>query len=214
MSSTASSWRRVLASVVLVAALTACSGLRSGAQAPVTYLLRAPALTPSAPRPQLVDISLRVERIQVPPGFDTDRILVLREPRVLDHYVASRWTGPLPAVLGSLTLETLRGAGVFGSVHDSAAALHADYALRIAVRHFEADASGGGPPLVRVLLDCTVSRRTDRSAVATFASSAEVLAAEQRMGAVVAAFDAATGAALADLSRRTVEVVLADLDQP
>jgi ABC-type uncharacterized transport system auxiliary subunit len=200
-----------VAGIALAAALTACGGLRSDAQAPVSYLLRAPVVEAPAPSPTLADIALRVERVQVPPGFDTDRILVLREPRVLDHYVASRWTGPLPAVLGSLTVETLRGARAFSSVHESAAALHSDYSLRVAVRHFEADASGSGPPLVRVQLDCTVSRRSDRGVVATFVASAEVSAAAQRMGAVVAAFDAATGAALTDVTTRAVEAVLADV---
>lgn len=214
MSRTRRSWRRALAGVVLTCALTACGGLRSDAQSPVTYLLRAPAIEASAPSSPVAAVSLRVERVQVPPGFDTDRILVLREQRVLDHYVASRWSGPLPAVLGSLTVETLRGAGTFSSVHDAAAALHSDYSLRIAVRHFEADASGGGPPLVRVLLDCTLSRRSDRGVVATFVAAADVPAAARRMGAVVAAFDAATGAALTDVSRRTVEFVLADLKAP
>ncbi len=198
-----------LSSLAVAAVLTACSGLRSDAPAPVTYLLRAPAV--GAPSPTLSGIALRVERVQVPPGFDTDRILVLREPRVLDHYVASRWTGPLPAVLSSLTVETLRGAGAFGSVHDAAAALHSDYSLRVVVRRFEADATGGGPPLVRVQLDGTVSRRADRGVVATFVASAEVPSAAQRMGAIVAAFDTAVGKALSEVTTRAVEAVLADV---
>jgi ABC-type uncharacterized transport system auxiliary subunit len=200
-----------LSSLALAAALTACSGLRSTAAVPVNYLLRAPVV--AIPRPTLTDIALRVERVQVPPGFDTDRILVLREPRVLDHYAASRWTGPLPAVLGSLTVETLRRAGAFGSVHDAAAALHSNYSLRVAVRHFEADATGGGPPLVRVQLDCTVSRRADRGVVATFVAGAEAPSAAPRMGAVVAAFDAAVGAALSEVATRAVEAVLADVNE-
>jgi ABC-type uncharacterized transport system auxiliary subunit len=213
MSRTFPCWRGCLA-IVLAATLTACSGFRSEAQAPVSYLLRAPAVEASASPPMLAGIALRVERVQVPPGFDSDRILVLREPRVLDHYQASRWTGSLPAVLGSLTIETLRGTGAFGSVHEPAASLHSDYSLRLAVRHFEADASAGGPPLVRVQFDCTVSRRADRSVVATFVAAAEVPAEAQRMNAVVAAFDTATGVALTEVTRRTTEILLADLQQP
>lgn len=210
MSRSIRAWRRRVTVALLASALTACGGLRSQQQAPVRYLLRAPAIELAPSSPPLDGLSLRVERVQVPPGFDTDRILVLRESRVLDHYAASRWTGPLPAVLGSLTIEALREARLFGSVHDSAAALHSDYSLRIAVRHFEADAISGGPPRVRVSLDCTVGRRSDRVVIATFVAAAEVPAAAQRMSAVVAAFDAATGAALVEVARRTSEALRAD----
>ncbi len=214
MSRAAIGGRRLLLCAMFTVALPGCGGLRSDAPAPVSYLLRAPAVAPSVASPTLASIALRVERVQVPPGFDTDRILVLREPRVLDHYSASRWTGPLPEVLAALTIETLRGTGAFSSVHDAGAALHSDYSLRVAVRHFEADASEGGRPLVRVLLDCTVSRRADRGVVASFVASAQVPVAAQRMGAVVAAFDAAAGVALAEVARRTGEAVLADLKAP
>jgi ABC-type uncharacterized transport system auxiliary subunit len=193
--------------------LVGCSGLRSNAAAPVTWLLRAPsagATAPASATAPLTPVTLRIERPVAPPGFDTERIRVLREPRVLEHYAGSRWAGPLPDVLTVLLIDTLRGTNAFASVHDSGAALQSDYSLRVTIRHFEADATAGGAPLVRVRLDATVARRSDRGIVATWTAEGQDTASAERMRDVVAAFDAANGAALRDIAARAVEVIIAD----
>jgi ABC-type uncharacterized transport system auxiliary subunit len=196
--------------------LGGCGGLRSDATAPLSWLLSAPAAAPAAGASSspgaapLTAFALRVERPIAPPGFDTDRILVIREPRVLEHYAGSRWTGALPDVLTALLVDTLRSANAFTAVHDSSAALQSDYSLRVTLRHFEADMTAGGTPVVRVVLDATVGRRADRGIVATFAAEGRATADAERMRSVVAAFDAANAAALRDIALRTVEAVVAD----
>jgi ABC-type uncharacterized transport system auxiliary subunit len=219
------SWSRLLPAFA-AALLAACSGLKSDAVVPVTYLLRAPtdvtaAVAPVAPRADatgpaahggaLTGMALRVERVVAPPGFDTDRILVLREPRVLDYYAGSRWSGALPDMLGTLAVDTLRATGAFTAVHDSSAALASDYTVRIVIRRYEADATVGGAPLVHVVLDVTVGRRADRGVVASFVAEGEARADAERMRSVVAAFDAATSAALRRVATQTVEAVVADV---
>lgn len=198
-------------SALLCAALlvAGCSGFRSGATAPVTWLLSAPATTTPAAAP-LTAVTLRVERPVAPPGFDTERILVVREPRVLEHYAGSRWAGPLPDVLTVLLVDTLRASSAFTSVHDASAALQSDYSLRATVRHFEADSTAGGAPVVRVVLDVTLARRSDRSVLASWTAEGRATADAERMRAVVAAFDAANAAALRDIAARVVEAVVAD----
>jgi ABC-type uncharacterized transport system auxiliary subunit len=195
--------------------LAGCSGLRSDAAAPVTWLLGAPtAAAPVGTAPAaapLTAVTLRIERPVAPPGFDTERIRVLREPRVLEHYAGSRWAGPLPDVLTVLLVDTLRGTNAFASVHDSGAALQSDYSLRVTIRHFEADSTAGGAPGVRVVLDATVARRSDRGIVATWTAEGRDTADAERMRAVVAAFDAANAAALRDIAARAVEVIIADV---
>lgn len=186
-----------------------CSGLRSDATAPVSWLLSAPAAA-AAGAAASTAVAVRVERPVAPPGFDTDRILLIREPRVLEHYAGSRWTGPLPDVLTVLLVDTLRSADAFAAVHDSGAALQSDYSLRVAIRRFEADSTGGGAPVARVVLDATVGRRADRGIVATFTAEGRATADAERMRDVVAAFDAANTAALRDLATRVVEAIVAD----
>ncbi|MEZ5460135.1 MAG: ABC-type transport auxiliary lipoprotein family protein [Steroidobacteraceae bacterium] len=189
-----------------------CSGLRSDSTAPVSWLLSAPpaAAVAAGDADALTAVAVRVERPVAPPGFDTDRILLIREPRVLEHYAGSRWTGPLPDVLTVLLVDTLRAANVFTAVHDSGAALQSDYSLRVAIRHFEADSTGGGAPVARVVLDATVGRRADRGIVATFTAEGRATADAERMRDVVAAFDVATTAALRELATRAVEAIATD----
>lgn len=202
--------RAVPTRVALLCALLGlggCGGFRSDAAAPVSWLLSAPAAAVPA---AATGVALRVERPIAPPGFDTDRILVIREPRMLEHYAGSRWTGLLPDVLTVLLVDTLRAANAFASVHDSATALQSDYSLQVTIRHFEADATSGGAPVVRVVLDATVGRRADRGIVATFTAEGRATADADRMRSVVAAFDAANATALGDLAPRVLEAVVAD----
>lgn len=208
--------RLALVWVLLCAAalLAGCSGLRSDAAAPVTWLLSAPAAGAAAPASggaPLTAVTLRIERPVAPPGFDTERIRVVREPRVLEHYAGSRWAGPLPDVLTVLLVDTLRASNAFASVHDSGAALQSDYSLRVSIRHFEADSTAGAAPVVRVVLDATVARRSDRGIVATWTAEGRATADAERMRDVVAAFDAANSAALRDIAARAVEVIIADV---
>ena len=203
----------VWALLCAVLLLAGCSGLRSDAAAPVTWLLGAPTAAGAAPASgtaPLTAVTVRIERPVAPPGFDTERIRVLREPRVLEHYAGSRWAGALPDVLAVLLVDTLRGTNAFASVHDSGAALQSDYSLRVAIRHFEADSTAGGAPRVRVVLDATVARRSDRGIVATWTAEGRATADAERMRAVVAAFDAANSAALRDVAARAVEAIIAD----
>jgi len=195
--------------------LGGCSGFRSDAAAPVTWLLSPPAATApaaatSAAAP-LTAVTLRVERPVAPPGFDTERVLLVREPRVLEHYAGSRWAGPLPDVLKVLLVDTLRASNAFTSVHDSGAALQSDYSLRATIRQFEADSTAGGAPVVRVVFDVTLGRRSDRRVVASWTAEGRATADAERMRSVVAAFDAANADALRDIAARTVEAVVADI---
>jgi cholesterol transport system auxiliary component len=212
---------RQVAAVAIAAALGGCSsGLRSDDAAPVTYVLRAPAVTaaPSAggaaaPLPA----SVLVARIAAHPGYDGDRIVLLAPDRRLDVYAGSRWPAPAPDLVGALVVDTLRASGRLRAVHDDASPFTADYTLRVTIRRFDADYTAAGldaAPRVVVTLDGTLGRRVDRGAVATFVAEAGRQAASNRMSAVVAAFDEALQAALGELAERSIESVDADLRTP
>lgn len=199
----------------LAMTLPACSGLRSDASSPLVYQLRAaaPAAT-STPAPRS-EVALRIERASARPGYDTDRILVLRPGLQLDFYAGSRWPGALPDVVTALIQDTLRASGSYLAVNDGAAALQSDYALRVSIRRFEADySSGDGAPRVQVAFDCTVGRRSDRGIVATFSVEATAAAAADRMAPVIAAFDAATSDALRSIEAQTLTAIAADTRAP
>lgn len=200
--------RAVLAAAVLLA-LAGCSGLLSSrSAAPVTYVLRpsiAPAAVSAAPSPSVPvsTLSLQVQRVAVSPGYSRDEILLTQTDRRLDVYAASRWPDALPVVVERLVVDALRQHGGWSVVHDAAAPFAADRLLRVTVRRFDAEYTAvGGPPIVRVVLDATLARRGERAVLAAFTVEASSAAAEERMSAIVAAFERSTGEALSELARK------------
>jgi cholesterol transport system auxiliary component len=79
----------------------------------------------------------------------------------------------------------------------------ADGVIRIEVRTFEAQyrAGQGAPPVVVVEAHATLSDLRARKPVADQTFRAEELASENRVGPIVAAFDAATAKVLGDIAR-------------
>jgi ABC-type uncharacterized transport system auxiliary subunit len=190
----------VLAAAALWA-LAGCGGLHSDRPAVQVYTLD-PAHADSKPDPVAGAASLLVSRPQAAPGLDTDGIALRRSAQRLDYYAASRWPAALPDFLQSLVVEALRASGKYRSVQSDRAAFSADRILQIDIRRFQAEYAAEGAPVVRVQLLATLGKRDDRSVVATVEAESSAPATENRMQAVVAAFQSATAAALADLVTR------------
>jgi len=199
--------------VALCAPLISCSSwLKSNAPPLQSYLLHAapaaPAATGEAPAPALSGASLRVLYPTAAPGFDTDRILLLEPDRRLDYYAASRWAAALPDVVEQLAAESLRRSGHWGNVEDSRGAFPTAYLLQLRIRRFEADYAGeAGAPMVRVAFDCWVGRSDARALLASFSVERTEPAAENRVRAVVAAFERAADEALGEVAERTAAAV-------
>ena len=187
--------------------LAACSGVfESDLAAPQSYVLR----VPPSPTPELVSGSgsLLVQRPEAGPGLASERIALLRSGQRFDFYAASRWAAPAPDVVESVLVDTLRGTGLFSAVFDDSAPFAPRYNLRCNLRRFEADyTKGGSAPTVFVTLDCTLGRHRDRALLASFTASGSATASEDRLNAVVAAFESATAAAMSELARGTTAAI-------
>jgi len=194
---------RPVAAVVLGLTAAGCSGLfHSGARPEQVYFLRASAA------PRAVESSVRVGHPQAQPGLDSPRIVLVQSDRRMSFYTGSRWPAPVPALVETLAVETLRASGSWKSVEDSASPFPSDYILQIVVRRFEADyTSGGAAPQVYVKLDCIIGRREGREVIASFVAEGSSAAARNRLGDVVAAFESAANAALRSLSDHALEAV-------
>lgn len=197
--------KKALAALALLPlALGGCGGVfDSKIAAPQIYVLRLPAST--APTPALTVGSVLVQRPEAGPGLDSNRIALLRSDRRFDFYSASLWAAPAPDVLESVIVEALRGTNAFSAVFDDAAPFAARYDLRCTMRRFEADytgqGNGGGAPTIHAALDCTLGRHRDRALLASFTAQGSARASEDRLGAVVAAFESATVTAMNELAR-------------
>jgi len=190
-----------LAAVASLALLAAGCGGTFTSKAPVSraYVLY-PASAAAAGEPvrttPIFSGALRITRPVPGPGFETDRILLLRADRQLDFYANGHWAAPIPDVIGALARETLQPRGLFTSVYGDGTPLRADYFLQVVVRAFVADYTRGENPVALVLLDCTLVQRLDRTILANFTARGEAPAAANRMTEVVAAHEQALQQAL------------------
>jgi ABC-type uncharacterized transport system auxiliary subunit len=114
-------------------------------------------------------------------------------------------------MVSALTVQTLRASGQWRSVEDSGSPFPSDYLLQMTVRRFDVDyTQGTTAPTVQVAIDCVIGRRDGREVIGTFVVTGSAAASENRMGAVVTAFEQAADAALTTLSTQALAVVSAD----
>jgi cholesterol transport system auxiliary component len=206
---------RFAAILAVAFTITACSGVfESTVEAPQAYLLRLPPAT--APATAATAGSVLVQRPEAGPGLDSEKIAVLRSDRRFDFYAASRWAAPAPDLIESVMLDALRATGSFSAVFDDTSPFAPRYSLRCALRRFEADYTAdrgdarGRGPTAHVALDCTLGRHRDRELLATFTARGSSPASEDRVNAVVAAFESATGTAMDELGRAVADALAAE----
>jgi cholesterol transport system auxiliary component len=113
---------RVIALGVSVLALSACSALRptvtpatafyalDGAQQPVLVATRA------VPASGLATRTLLINPPHATAGFDSTRIVYLREPHKLDYYALSQWVDPPARMLGPLLVAAIEKTGAVRAV--------------------------------------------------------------------------------------------------
>ena len=202
---------RSLALLCVSLGLGGCGGLfESTIPAQQSYVLRLPS-RPAQSEITKVAGGLRVQRPVAGPGLDSDRIVLLRSDRRFDVYAATRWAAPAPDLVASVLVDQLRGASLFSSVLDDTAPYAPRYTLRCGLNRFESDYTGGGrAPTIEVVLDCTFGRYRDRTLLANFTAHGSAPAGYDRIGAVVAAFESATGKAVAELERNVADALAAE----
>ena len=200
---------RALAVSLGALGLSACGGLlETTIPAPQSYVLRLPERTTPAASNRTG--TLLLQRPEAGPGLDSDRIVLLRSDSRFDTYAASRWAAPAPDMLESLILDALRGGGAFAAVFDDSSPYAPRFDLRCTLRRFEADytaGAGASAPVVFVALDCTLGRHRDRALLASFTAQGSAVARADRLNDVVAAFTAATQAAVTELERQAAAAV-------
>jgi cholesterol transport system auxiliary component len=195
--------------VLAPVALSGCGGLfRSNARPDQVYYLRATALDKGTAPADPLATSLRVVRPTAAPGLDSPQIVLLQSDRRMSFYLASRWPASAPDMVEALAVEKLRASGMWRSVGDSRSSFPSDYVIQVMIRRFEADYTGGGSaPDVHIVLDCIVGKREAREVVASFLAEGSAQATANRLGAVVAAFETATNAALDSMAMQAADAV-------
>jgi cholesterol transport system auxiliary component len=218
---------RLILMVSMGALVSGCSGLLHSDDVPTQiYVLRAAVSPTRAASEQALDAartassapakssadeappSLQVPRPQADPGLANELITLVRSDHRMDRYAGSSWAGPLPDVVATLAIDTLRASGAWSSVNDAPSPFTSDYLLQINIRRFEADyTSGSESPRVYVTLDCTIARRIGRELLTSFVAEGTADAQENKMSAVIDAFEKAANMALAIMAQRSGEAI-------
>lgn len=205
-----------------ILALAACTGqlFQSKTAAPSVYLLSLQAATAAPEAAAELPVDLTVLRPRVRTGLDTDLIAVLYPDRRLAYIADARWSGPLDEVVQDLVLQAFRAHATLRNVHADASSFGGSYWLEIEVADFQAEyltrpgGAGGidsGAPVVHVHLLGVLGRSADRGVLGHFEANERRPAAENRLGAIVAAYDQAVDAALAHLVAESNAVLSVDL---
>ena len=182
-------------------------GLKNGAPPPVNYRISAPKLAPGAPL--AADVLLAVAATA--PGLDGTGIAGRGPGSRIDFLAGARWPVRTPALIESALIEALQDSGRLRSVQGDFGRSRTTHSLTLEVRRFEADYTGGEPPVARVALAVTVGRQSDRGVLAAFTVEAEERTSENRVSAVVAALDAAFQRAADEVAGKSFDAIALDL---
>jgi cholesterol transport system auxiliary component len=153
-----------------------------------------------------VPLVLMVGRPRAAGPLDTDRIAIAPGGSRFDYYAGVRWSQTAPQMVQQTLVDALTSDGHFEAVLAAPAFVPAELLLDVELRRFEAVAAGvESAPVAHVQVQASLvdSRRAVR--VASFLSEASATASDNRMGAVVAAFDAATAKVVQEIVQRVRE---------
>jgi ABC-type uncharacterized transport system auxiliary subunit len=206
-----SRWARCAAALP-VFCLAACTGslFHSKVAPPTVYLLSAGAPAPTAPAAPaapagassatLIPADLTVLKPRLRSGLESDRIAVLYPDRHLDYFAQARWSGPLGEVLQDLAVQEFRSHANLRAVSGDASVFGSAYWLEIEVTDFQAEYTSTAAPTVHVHFLARLGGSGDRRILGQFAANAQQLAAENRLTAIVGAYELAADAALAEIA--------------
>jgi cholesterol transport system auxiliary component len=205
-------WLACASSVALLLGGCASGLLRSDAKVPDTFRLgfdtATAAATAGATSP-ISGLAITVARPRAAAAIDTDRIAVHAAGNRFDYYADARWAEAAPQMLQQNLVSALAATAQFGGgVMTAPARLPAELLLDVELRRFEAvtaaadAASPGAAPVIHVQAQVSLvdSRRAAR--VTSFVSEAAVPASENRLSAVVAAFQRANAQVVNDVAAR------------
>src|ERR1700753_2518211 len=203
---------RVVLTAFLGLALAACGGLfKNKIPPPTMYLLSAgsrPAAAGSSENPTPVDLAVLRPRVRA--GLDTDRIAALYPDRRMDYFANVRWSGPLDEVVQDLAVQEIHVHPGRNNVSGDISVFASPYWLEIEIADFQAEyPASGGAPTVHVHLQARLGSSADRRVIGRFEPNIYESAADNRMSAIVDAYNRAADRALAEIGQGAMQALAA-----
>ena len=149
----------------LVIALMGCSALQP-ANVPPMAVYRLDAVAPgSSPAPATATASILVGNIRAAAGFDTSRMLFMRQPYQVEEFQQSQWQKPPAAMLMPLVATTLESSGIFKVVLQAPSAVLTTYRLDLEILSLQQDFSST-PSRIHFKLRAHLSDRQNQQIIA------------------------------------------------
>lgn len=176
--------------------INACGGL-THSDKPATNTWWLEPYTDMSGAPSFDPVLMVAVSITVVPGLDTDRILTLSQKSQLKHYAGARWADNLPELLTSLVTRTIQTSPRF----ELAASGPEDCDLQLEVQEFFAVIdSPAVTTAVNVALDGQF--QCGQNKPVPLKLNASVPVNDDRMSAIVAAFQQAVDGVMRDMLER------------
>ena len=194
----------MLALPLSTALLASCAGslFKNKTAPPTMYRLAAlPKVSadPANPRAKPVDLAVLKPRVRA--GLDTDRIAALYPDRRMDYFADVRWTGPLDEVLQDLAVQQFHIDPGLRNVSADSSVFASTYWLEIEVTDFQAEyTTATAAPTVHVRLQARVGSSGERRVLGRFEPDIHEAATDNRMSAIVDAYNRAADEALAQIA--------------
>jgi cholesterol transport system auxiliary component len=175
---------------------------------PTMYLLSMTKPPPQGAAALPLDLAVLKPRVRA--GLDTDRIALLYPDRRLDYFANVRWSGPLDELMQELAVQEFHASEAVRNVSSDASVFASSYWLEIEVLDFQAEyAASGTVPDVHVHLLARIGSSMDRRVLARFEADAREHASENRLSAIVDAYNRAGDKALAGIVADCIETLKA-----
>ena len=117
----------------------------------------------SAAAPGATHRTLSIQPVRMAPMLDNDRIAVIREGRIVDHYAGARWAAPLDELVRRFLEQSFENR--FGPVvlRQGESRLPPSYTLAITIHDFQAeyDKETSLPPVVKIGMIVSLNMKDD-----------------------------------------------------
>jgi cholesterol transport system auxiliary component len=201
--------KRLLLLLMASASLAGCGSLFQTKAAPPTMYLLSMA-KPAYENAAALAVDLSVLKPRVRAGLDTDRIALLYPDRRLDYFANVRWSGPVDELMQELAVQEFHASRSMRNVDGDASAFASSYWLELEVADFQAEyAAAASPPNIHVKLLARLGSSADRRVLVRFEADAMVTATDNRMSAIVDAYNHAAEKALSAIVADSVETLKA-----
>jgi cholesterol transport system auxiliary component len=208
--------RRLFLTLLCVAGLSGCVDFPGVGEAPPRLYVLTPKSTYPDNLPS-VDWQLLVETPISPAGLGTARIALQDSPIELRYFEFANWIDFAPKMVQALIIESFENSGKIVSVGREQIGLRSDFVLKTDLREFQAEyeerlpsgtrelGPNASPPWVHVRLNVKLVKMPQREIVAQQTFDRRVRAQENRMSAIIDAFDDALGKTLKAVVVWTIE---------